>query len=98
MPPRSSLMHQKADREQNTRYERYRISTKCQQPWSETRKMLTIAALTAMLSEAQKSGDGDWNTCKIKFSPSNGKSKPGSEIFRKVDRELQWVENPRHRR
>ncbi|EWC44388.1 hypothetical protein DRE_01214 [Drechslerella stenobrocha 248] len=104
MPPRnsSSATNQKSDREQSTRYERYRISTKGQQPWSETTKLLTIAALTAMLNESRTqktpAENGDWDLCKIKFAPSNGNSKAGSEIFRKVDSRLQWVDNPRHRR
>ncbi|KAK6362632.1 hypothetical protein TWF730_000087 [Orbilia blumenaviensis] len=91
------------------RYDRYRISTKGQQGWSETRKFLTIAALTAMLADSRGKASGkangsgkDWDVCRIKFSLADGKNKPkpkpGNEIFRKVDSHLQWIDNPRQRR
>ncbi|KAK6357715.1 hypothetical protein TWF718_002024 [Orbilia javanica] len=104
MPSRPLKVDRAAD--PTVRYDRYRISmaTKGQKPGSEAHKFLTIAALTAMLADARnksptKGGTDskDWDVCHIKFTPANGKSKvkPGSEIFRKVDSNLLWIDNPK---
>ncbi|KAK6516128.1 hypothetical protein TWF506_006038 [Arthrobotrys conoides] len=90
----------------SVRYDKYRISTKGQQSWSDTHKFFTIAALSAMLADSRNKtsagakGDGDnkdWDVCHIKFSLADGKStvKSGNEVFRKVDSNLLWIDNPR---
>ncbi|EGX45365.1 hypothetical protein TWF173_011030 [Orbilia oligospora] len=106
MPSRPFKVERAAD--PAVRYEKYRISTKGQQSWSDTHKFLTIAALTAMLADsrnkASSKGDGDnkdWDVCHIKFSLADGKStthKAGNEIFRKVDSNLLWIDNHRQLR
>ncbi|KAK6508846.1 hypothetical protein TWF481_003612 [Arthrobotrys musiformis] len=95
------LSRQSSGADPNVRYDRYRISSKEQQPWSETQKLISIVALTAMLADTRNKGKGsggttkDGDVCRVRFTVADGKSKPkpGTEIFRKVDRNLLWINN-----